>query len=155
MKDQNDQFVVVTGVIGADIHCIGLRILEHALRGAGIRVVSLGIMTPQKEFVEAAVECDADAILVSSLYGHAQMDARGLREKCIEAGIGDVLLYVGGNLAIGIHEWESIESAFKAMQFDRVFPPGAASDTAVAALQQDVPLARSKKARQRSGAMAS
>ena len=33
------------------------------------------------------VETNADAIIVSSLYGHGEIDCRGLREKCDEAGL--------------------------------------------------------------------
>ena len=70
---------VVLGVIGADVHAVGNKILEIALTEAGFHVVNLGVLVSQKEFVEAALETNADAILVSSLYGHAEIDARGLR----------------------------------------------------------------------------
>jgi methanogenic corrinoid protein MtbC1 len=33
---------LVTGVIGEDVHIIGIRIVEHALRKAGFRIISLG-----------------------------------------------------------------------------------------------------------------
>jgi methylaspartate mutase sigma subunit len=62
---------VVTGVIGEDVHVVGIRILEYALGEAGFKVVALGSQVSQKEFIDAAVETDADAILISSLSGHA------------------------------------------------------------------------------------
>lgn len=86
---------IVLGVIGSDVHAIGNKILEYAFTEAGFKVVNLGVLTTKKEFVQAAIETDARAILVSSLYGHGEIDCRGLREMCIEAGIGDILLYVG------------------------------------------------------------
>ncbi len=138
------QITAVTGVIGADIHCIGLKILEHALRSAGIKVASLGITVTQKEFIEAAIETRADAILVSSLYGQAEMDAKGLREDCVEAGIGDILLYIGGNLNVGIRKWEDTEATFKALGFDRVFPPLSTPQQAIDALRSDVLRAHAK-----------
>jgi len=58
---------LVTGVIGEDVHVVGIRILEYALGEAGFRVVSFGSQISQKEVVEAAIEVNADAILVSSL----------------------------------------------------------------------------------------
>ncbi len=58
-------------------------------------------MVSQDEYIDAAIETGADAIVVSSIYGHGDIDCRGLRERCIERGIGDILLYVGGNLVAG------------------------------------------------------
>ena len=92
---------VVLGVIGADCHAVGNKILNHALNAAGFEVVNLGVLVPQNEFLNAAIETDAKAILVASLYGHGEIDCRGLRDRCKEAGIGDILLYVGGNLVVG------------------------------------------------------
>ena len=64
---------LVTGVIGEDVHIIGIRIVEHALRRAGFKIVALGAQVSQEEFVEAAIETNADAILISSLGGHANI----------------------------------------------------------------------------------
>ena len=61
---------LVIGVIGADVHAVGNKILEIAFKQAGYNVVNLGITVSQDEFVTAAIETNADAILVSSLYGH-------------------------------------------------------------------------------------
>ena len=58
---------IVTGVIGADVHAVGNKILTYALEEAGFKMVNLGVMVTQEEFIEAAVETNADAILVSSL----------------------------------------------------------------------------------------
>ena len=92
---------IVTGVIGADVHAVGNKILTYALEEAGFEMINLGVMVSQEEFVEAAVETNADAILVSSLYGHGEIDCNGLREKCDEAGLKDIPLLAGGNLVLG------------------------------------------------------
>ncbi|MGE3680029.1 MAG: methylaspartate mutase subunit S, partial [Burkholderiales bacterium] len=89
---------IVSGVIGSDTHIVGNRILGMALEKAGFKLVSLGALTPAADFIKAAVETRADAILVSSLYGQGELDCRGFRELCVEAGLEDILLYVGGNL---------------------------------------------------------
>ena len=75
---------MVLGVIGADVHAVGNQILNYAFTQAGFDVINLGVMVSQEEFIEAAVETDAKAIVVSSLYGHGELDCRGLREKCDE-----------------------------------------------------------------------
>jgi methylaspartate mutase sigma subunit len=128
---------LVTGVIGADTHIVGNRILSMALEDAGYRVVSLGALTPADDFIKAAVETAADAILVSSLYGQGELDCRGFRDLCVEAGLDDILLYVGGNLVVGKQPWEAVERRFLDMGFDRVFPPGTRVETALTALADD------------------
>jgi methylaspartate mutase sigma subunit len=128
---------LVTGVIGADTHIVGNRILSMALEDAGYRVVALGALTPAADFIKAAVETAADAILVSSLYGQGELDCRGFRDLCIEAGLDDILLYVGGNLVVGRQPWADVERRFLDMGFDRAVPPGTRVATALAALAAD------------------
>jgi methylaspartate mutase sigma subunit len=109
MEDSNEpQGTVVTGVIGEDVHIIGIKILEYALTHAGFTVVPLGSQVSQKQFIEAAVETNADALMVSSLSGHAESLLPGLREKCVEASLDNILIYLGGNLLIGDAAWETV-----------------------------------------------
>jgi methylaspartate mutase sigma subunit len=123
MSDISDsKGTLITGVIGEDVHIIGIRIVEHALRNAGFRIVSLGAQVSQEQYIEAATETNADAILVSSLGGHASILVPGLREKCSEAGLKNILLYLGGQLIIGEMKWEDSVKMFKEMGFDRVYP---------------------------------
>ena len=131
---------IVLGVIGMDVHAVGNRILEYAFTKAGFVVVNLGVMVSQVEFIQAAIETNAQAIIISSLYGHGELDCRGLREKCIEAGIAEILLYVGGNLVVGKATFDEVEKTFKAMGFDRVYPPGTAPEVAIADLRNDFEL---------------
>jgi len=129
---------VVTGVIGADCHIVGNRILQMALEEAGFKVVPLGIMVAQEEFVKAAIETDADAVLVSSLYGQGELDCQGLRDKFEEAGLGRIHLVVGGNLVVGKQEWADVERRFLAMGFDRAYPPGIDLRRVIADLRRDL-----------------
>ena len=133
-----DKKKLVIGVIGADVHAVGISILQHAFEEAGFEVVNLGVMVSQEEYIAAAIETNADAILVSSLYGHGELDCRGLRDKCDESGLKDILLYVGGNIVVGKQPFAEVEKRFKAMGFDRVFGPGTAPETTVAALYEDL-----------------
>ncbi len=133
-----DKKKLVIGVIGADVHAVGISILQHAFEEAGFEVVNLGVMVSQEEYIAAAIETNADAILVSSLYGHGELDCRGLRDKCNESGLKDILLYVGGNIVVGKQPFDEVEKRFKAMGFDRVFGPGTAPETTVAALYEDL-----------------
>ena len=132
-----EQKTLVTGVIGSDTHIVGNRILSMGLEKAGYKVVTLGALTPAADFVKAAVETAADAIMVSSLYGQGELDCRGFRELCIEAGLDNILIYVGGNLVVGKQSWPEVEKRFLDIGFDRAFPPGTRTDEVVDALDRD------------------
>jgi methylaspartate mutase S subunit len=132
------QPTIITGTVGMDAHVIGTKILSRVLRDEGFNVVELGILTPPEEFIKAAQETDADAMLISSLYGMAEFDLKGFREKCKEAGIGDILLYLGGILGVGRHDFAEDEKKFKAMGFDRVYPPEVDLNIAIADLREDL-----------------
>jgi methylaspartate mutase sigma subunit len=130
---------IVSGVAGDDIHVMGIRLVEHALKSAGAKVVSLGVMTPVSEFVEAAVETAADAVVLSSSNGHAAISCDGIREAFIEAGIGDMLLYIGGNLKVGrTVSHDEVERQFKILGFDRVFESGADLNEAFGLIAHDI-----------------
>ena len=127
---------LVIGVIGADVHAVGNKILYHAFTDAGFEVINLGVMVSQEEFISAAIESNADAIVISSLYGQGELDCRGMREKCDEAGLKGIPLLVGGNVVIGKQVFEEVEKRFKAMGFDRVFPPNTPPETTIKALHE-------------------
>jgi methylaspartate mutase sigma subunit len=138
MENGKGTRTLVTGTIGDDIHSLGIRFLEYALQSAGYKVVSLGIQTTQEDFIQAAVETAADAILVSSLSGHGQILCNGLREKCEEAGLKGVRLYVGGYLNTGEISWEETSLNFQAMGYDRVYPATTLPSQVIADLAQDL-----------------
>src|SRR4030043_1013139 len=104
---------VITGTVGMDAHVIGTKVLSRALRDAGFKVVELGMQVSPEEFISVAQETKADAILMSSLYGMAELDLKDFNEKRMEAGLGDVLLYIGGELFIGTCDPTGGEPTFK------------------------------------------
>ncbi|HEY4544358.1 MAG TPA: methylaspartate mutase subunit S [Tissierellaceae bacterium] len=131
---------IVLGVIGSDCHAVGNTILDYTLTEAGFNVENIGVLSPQEDFINAAVETNADAILVSSLYGHGEIDCRGMRQNAEEAGIGDILLYVGGNIVVGKQNWEDVHKTFKDMGFDKVYAPGTSVETTIEDLKKDLGL---------------
>jgi methylaspartate mutase S subunit len=62
-------------------------------------------------------------MMISSLYGMAELDLEGFRDKCTEAGLEDIVLYVGGILGVARRNFAEDEAKFKQMGFDRVYPP--------------------------------
>lgn len=129
---------LVTGVIGEDTHSIGIKILELTLTAAGFKVVPLGIQVSQEEFVNATIETKADAILVSLLNGHAPIACLGLRDRCIEAGLKDILLYLGGMLLMRDKSWDEIEKMYKDMGFNRIYPPSVLPHQVIKDLEADL-----------------
>ncbi|NMM63171.1 methylaspartate mutase subunit S [Clostridium sp. P21] len=129
---------LVIGVIGSDCHAVGNKILQHSFTEAGFNVVNIGVLSPQEDFINAAIETNADAIVVSSLYGHGEIDCRGLREKLNESGLGGILLYAGGNLVVGKQKWEDVHKKFREMGFDRVYAPGTSPEVTIADLKKDL-----------------
>lgn len=134
---------IVIGVIGSDVHAVGNKILYHAFTQAGFDVTNLGVMVSQEEYIAAAIETASEAIVVSSLYGHGELDCRGMREKCQESGLDNILLYVGGNVVVGKQPFEDVEKRFHAMGFDRVFPPGTPPETTIDSLYEDLHIEKS------------
>ncbi len=128
---------VVVGTIGSDAHVVGITLLEHALKEAGFDVRNLGAQTPKEAFVEAAAETDASAVLVSSLYGHAEQDCEGLHEGLAEADI-DPMTYIGGNLAVGQSEFETVRRQFREMGFDGVFDADVEFEEVVSTLRAEL-----------------
>ena len=135
---ENSKVKIVLGVIGADCHAVGNKILNHAFTDAGYEVVNLGVLVSQEEFVNAAIETNAKAILVASLYGHGEIDCRGLKDRCREAGIGDIILYIGGNLVVGKTDFTKVEKKFLDMGYDRVYEPGTLPDKVIDDLNNDL-----------------
>jgi methylaspartate mutase sigma subunit len=129
---------IVIGVIGSDVHAVGNKVIEYTLKSAGYHVVNIGVLSTQEDFIEAAIESEADLILVSSLYGHGEIDVRGFKEKCIEHGLEDVLLYIGGNIVVGKQSFFDVEKRFKEMGFNRVFPPNFKIESALQYIKEDL-----------------
>ncbi len=131
---------VITGVIGEeDPHIVGTKLLSYALKNGGANVVALGAKCSAEEIVKAAVETAADAILLTSVAGHAELNCRGFRDMCEEAGLRDILLYIGGNLVpTGSQEWPEVEKLFKGLGFDRVYPPATPITNGIEDLKKDL-----------------
>jgi methylaspartate mutase sigma subunit len=143
MEKRKPNKSVVIGTIGEDAHIIGGWVLMHTFRQAGFTVAFLGAMVPQQDFINAAIEINADAILVSSSYGMGLIDCEGLRDKCVEAGLSDIILYAGGSVAPSMeleNNWDEVERRFQAMGFNRVFKNTIGAKEAAEILKNDLGL---------------
>ncbi len=131
---------IVIGVIGSDCHTVGNKIIHSKLEENGFDVINIGALSPQIDFINAALESNSDAIIVSSIYGYGELDCQGIREKCDEYGLKNILLYIGGNIGSSSEEWEKTEKRFKEMGFDRIYKPGTPIEETIIDLKKDFQL---------------
>ena len=98
-----NEITAILGVIGSDCHAVGNKILDHALSHEGIKVVNLGVMVSQDEFIDAAIETGAQAILISTIISHNDVhrtQMRKLAELCREKGIRDRIILIAGGTQV-------------------------------------------------------
>ena len=129
---------IVLGVIGDDIHVVANRILTIALSKAGFQPYNLGTRNFPEDFVAAALEVEAHAVLVSSINGEGEHWCANFRKYFEDVGLEDILLYVGGNLVVGDRPEKEVVSLFKSYGFDRVFYHSADFNYALKLLKEDL-----------------
>ncbi len=83
---------------GLDGHDRGAKIIARALRDAGMEVIYTGIRQTPQMIVEAAIQEDVDAILMSILSGAHMAIFPKVMELLRENGVDDVLVMAGGIL---------------------------------------------------------
>lgn len=121
MKNNDLPKRIVMGVIGHDIHVVSNRIIAIALREYGYSVCNLGVDNNAENFVDAAKEFDADAVIVSSLNGEAEYWCNNIGNLFCQAGVDHVVRYLGGNLVVGNKPINEVEADFLKFGFSRVF----------------------------------
>jgi methylaspartate mutase sigma subunit len=134
----NKKPIIVLGVIGNDIHVVANRLLEMSLKSENIIVVNLGTNSMPLDFADTALECSADAVLIGSLNGEAIHWCTNLRDLFKERGIGDILIYLGGNLTTGDMPWDNIKRKFHGIGINRIYHGAIDIDIMIENLKKDV-----------------
>ena len=83
---------------GLDGHDRGAKVIARALRDAGMEVIYTGIRQTPEMIVEAAIQEDVDAILMSILSGAHMSIFPKVMELLKESDVDDVLVAAGGIL---------------------------------------------------------
>ncbi len=83
---------------GLDGHDRGAKVVALALRDAGMEVIYTGLHRTVEEIVAAAVQEDVGAIGLSILSGAHLALSEKLLAQLRAAGLGDVPVFVGGNI---------------------------------------------------------
>lgn len=98
---------VVAATVGEDEHSVGLReimdIKHGGLEAYGIESHYLGTSVPIEKVIDAAVELDARAILISTIITHSdihRINMRKLHDLCVEKGVRDSLILIGGGTQV-------------------------------------------------------
>lgn len=113
---------VITGVVGNDIHVVANRLIELSLDARGFEVFNLGVNTYLEEFFDAAVETQADVLLISSLNGEAEGWAREVKFlKSKYKTLDNIIMVIGGNLVVGTAAAAEIVPRYQNYGFDLVF----------------------------------
>jgi methylmalonyl-CoA mutase C-terminal domain/subunit len=113
---------VVLAKPGLDGHDQGAKVVVRALLDAGFDVHYTGLRQTPEQVVAAAVREKADVIALSSMAGSHLPFCRRLKPLLEEAGLGDKLWIIGGNLPEQDHD------ALRALGFAGVFPTGSKLD---------------------------
>ncbi|MBI4012892.1 MAG: cobalamin B12-binding domain-containing protein [Candidatus Rokubacteria bacterium] len=115
---------------GLDTHDLGIKLVAHALREAGMEVLYLGVFRDREQILKAALEEDVDLIGLSFLSGGHLGHTRELLEYLRAHGAGHVPVVVGGIIP------EDDVPALQALGVHRVFGPGTPRGAVVAAIRE-------------------
>ena len=109
---------VLIAKIGLDGHDRGVKLIVRNLRDAGMEVIYTGLWQTPGTTVQAAVQEDVDVVGVSLLSAAHLTIMPELRRRCIEAGLPDMPLIVGGIIP------EEDHAPLRAAGIDGIFTPG-------------------------------
>ena len=98
---------VVCGTVGEDEHSVGMReiidIKHGGIEGFGIKCVYLGTSVPLEKMIDAAIEEDAGAILISTIISHADIHRKNMErlvQLALEKGVRERFILVGGGTQV-------------------------------------------------------
>ena len=120
--DQTRPIRVLVAKPGLDGHDRGAKVIARALRDAGMEVIYTGIRQTPEMIVEAAIQEDVDAILMSILSGAHMAIFPRVMELLKENDVDDVLVAAGGILP------DEDIPAIKAMGIKGCFGPGTSTE---------------------------
>jgi methylmalonyl-CoA mutase C-terminal domain/subunit len=117
---------------GLDGHDRGAKVIARALRDAGMEVIYTGIRQTPQMIVEAAIQEDVDAILMSILSGAHMAIFPKVMELLREHGVDDVLVVAGGILP------DEDIPAIEAMGIKGNFGPGTSTEEIIAFVRRNI-----------------
>ena len=123
---------------GLDGHDRGAKVIARALRDAGMEVIYTGIRQTPEMIVEAAIQEDVDAILMSILSGAHMALFPKVMELLKNDGVDDVLVAAGGILP------DEDIPAIKALGIKGCFGPGTPMEEIISFVRDNIDADRLK-----------
>jgi len=123
---------------GLDGHDRGAKVIARALRDAGMEVIYTGIRQTPEMIVEAAIQEDVDAILMSILSGAHMAIFPKVMELLEQNDVHDVLVAAGGILP------DEDIPAIKAMGIKGCFGPGTSTEEIIEFVHNNIQADRLK-----------
>lgn len=97
MREQSSRRLrVLLAKLGMDTHTVGITVIAHALREAGMEVIFTGLKQTPEMVAAAAIQEDVDVVGISSLSAGHTRNIPKLAHLLRQQGAGDKLLLVGG-----------------------------------------------------------
>lgn len=121
---------ILLAKLGMDTHTVGITVIAHALREAGMEVIFTGLKQTPEMVAAAAVQEDVDVVGISTLSAGHTRSLPKLARLLREAGAGEKLLLAGG--VIPEEDRQVLEDA----GVDRIFTMGSDTRDIVAYLQE-------------------
>ena len=118
---------------GLDGHDQGAKVVVRALMDAGFEVIYTGLRQTPEAIARVALDEDADVIALSSMAGSHLPVCRKLKPLLEQAGLGDKLWVIGGNLPAQDH------AALRALGFKGIFPSSSRLDDIVNYIRTNAP----------------
>lgn len=88
---------VVIGTVLGDLHDIGKNLVKMMMEGKGFEVIDLGVNISAEQFVQAAIDNNAEIIACSALLTTTMGEMANVVKVAIEKGVRDkVVIMVGG-----------------------------------------------------------
>ncbi len=117
---------------GLDGHDRGAKVIARALRDAGMEVIYTGIRQTPEMIVEAAIQEDVDAILMSILSGAHMTLFPKVMELLKQNNVDDILVAAGGILP------DEDLPAIKEMGIKGCFGPGTSMEEIISFVRSNV-----------------
>jgi methylmalonyl-CoA mutase C-terminal domain/subunit len=117
---------------GLDGHDRGAKVIARALRDAGMEVIYTGIRQTPEMIVEAAIQEDVDAILMSILSGAHMAIFPRVMELLKENSVDDVLVAAGGILP------DEDIPAIKELGIQGCFGPGTSTEEIIKFVREHI-----------------
>ncbi len=86
---------VIIATVAGDLHDIGKNLVAMMLKGAGFKVVDLGVNCTSEKYIEAAKEHNPELIAMSALLTTTMPAMEGIIKEIRQAGIGAKVM-IGG-----------------------------------------------------------